>query len=122
MATINWRFLATVVRVIDGDTVIVDLDLGFYVRVRMSCRLARCNAIELGQPGGAAGKRALEDLLPVGLDVAIDSVSVDKYAGRFDGLIWLPDGRNVTDTMVGYGFAAAWNGKGARPVPPWPIP
>jgi endonuclease YncB( thermonuclease family) len=82
-----YEYKATVVRVIDGDTVLLDLDLGFYMIARMSCRLAGLNSIELSQPGGSAAKTHLASLLPAGAALAVTSVKADKYAGR---LVRLP--------------------------------
>lgn len=98
------------------------LDLGFHVDMRLSCRLAGVNSIELSQPGGAEAREHLADLLPVDAQVSVISVAVDKFAGRFDGRIQLPDGRDAATVMVRDGYAVAWNGRGARPTPPWPIP
>lgn len=122
MNTLTHTYLATVVRVIDGDSVLVDLDLGFYVRVRLSCRLAGINALEIGQPGGAEAREHLSSMLPTGATVVVESVSVDKYAGRFDGRIQLLGGGDAGAVMVADGYAAAWDGRGRRPSPPWPIP
>jgi endonuclease YncB( thermonuclease family) len=49
------------------------------------------------------------------------SVGADKY-GRWLGVITLSDGRDVATQMIRDGYAAPWDGKGAQPVPPWPIP
>jgi len=111
---------ATVVRVIDGDTVIVDLDLGFYITVRMSCRLAGINAHELHSPGGPEAAAELANILAVGDRVTISSIRADKYAGRFDGVIIDEDGANINQWMASTGYAALWDGKGTAPVPPWP--
>ncbi len=116
---IRYAYRAAVVRVIDGDTVILDLDLGFYVTVRMSCRLLGINAIELHAPGGREARDYLVSLLPVGVTVDVVSVKPDKYAGRFDGIV-LAFGVDVGVAMVAAGFALPWDGLGARPVPTWP--
>jgi endonuclease YncB( thermonuclease family) len=116
------EYPVTVVRVIDGDTVLVDLDLGFWMTARLSCRLAACNAIESNQPGGSEAHTHLAALLPVGTVTTTRSIGVDKYSGRFDGYLALPDGRDATAVMIADGYAAPWNGKGKRPTPPWPIP
>lgn len=112
---------ARVIRVIDGDTVIVDVDLGFYVWVRMSCRLAGINARELHAPGGPAAGAHLAGLLPEGGLVTVGSVRADKFAGRFDGVIRF-NGEDINQRMVADGFAVRWDGSGTAPVPPWPIP
>lgn len=113
---------ARVVRVVDGDTVLLDVDLGFYVHVRMSCRLAGINAREHNQPGGAEATAHLAALLMEGESVTVGSVSADKYGGRFDGIILDVANLNVNERMVVDGYAARWDGVGSKPVPPWPIP
>lgn len=117
-----YTYRATVVRVIDGDTAILDVDLGFYATVRMSCRLEGINCREHDQPGGKEAAAYTAGLLPIGTEVVVTSVAPDKFAGRFDGRIELPDGRDVAEALIRSGFAAQWNGQGPRPVPPWPIP
>jgi endonuclease YncB( thermonuclease family) len=114
---------ATVVRVIDGDTVSLDVDLGFYVRVRMSCRLVGLNTPESSEPGGSEVRAALTDVLSRGA-VTVVSVKADKYAGRFDAdvVVTTPAGDvlHVNRWLIEQGFAVAWDGRGPRPLVPWP--
>ncbi len=112
---------AQVARVIDGDTVVLDVDLGFGVWQRdQHFRLHGCNAREHAQAGGAEALANLQSLLPVGSSVTVTSVKPDKFGGRYDALITLPDGRDLTQVLVASGWAAAWNGEGHKPVPAWP--
>lgn len=117
-----YDYRATVVRVIDGDTVILDVDLGFYMMARMSCRLTGINARELHDAGGAAARDHLAGLLPVGTSVVVSSVKPDKYAGRFDGIVYDETHKSANAQMITAGYAISWDGHGAAPVPPWPIP
>jgi endonuclease YncB( thermonuclease family) len=119
-----------VVRVIDGDTFVCDVDLGFYVRARMSCRLAGINAPEHDEPGGPEARAALAELLRRGF-VTVASIGVDKFAGRFDAQVIVtgplrPDRTfpawDVGATLVEQGLAVTWDGKGRKPVVPWPPP
>lgn len=118
---------ATVVRVIDGDTFLADVDLGFYVTVRMSCRLAGINAPEHNEPGGGEARTALATVLAKGA-VTVGSVRVDKYAGRFDAIVTVtePLGRpdrqmwHVNQWLVEQGYAVPWSGVGPKPTVPWP--
>jgi endonuclease YncB( thermonuclease family) len=117
----------TVTEVHDGDTVLGTLDLGFRVSMAASCRLAGCNARELSMPGGPEARQHLADLVGVGpiprvIRLSVSSVAVDKYSGRFEGVLWLPSGESATAVMIRDGYAVPWDGKGVRPVPPWPIP
>ncbi len=116
-----YTYNATVVRVVDGDTVIMDVDLGFSCWVRdLSFRLLGCNAREHSQIGGKEARANLEKLLPAGMKVKLTSVQTDKFGGRYDALIMLPDGNDLATLLVESGWAAAWTGNGAKPVPPWP--
>lgn len=135
-----YTYRGQVLDVHDGDTVRVDLDLhigsthhdidlGFdvhiashHLRLREDVRLKGCNAIELAQPGGVEARDHLASLLPVGEWVTVQTFKVDKFGGRYDALITLPDGRDVTTVMCADGYAAPWDGVGPKPVPPWPIP
>jgi endonuclease YncB( thermonuclease family) len=108
--------------VYDGDTLTVLADLGFAVWRRVSVRVDGINAIELRAPGGLAAREHLKALLPAGGEVTLTSLGWDKYGDRVDGRITLPDGRDVGEVMVIDGYAARWDGTGARPTPPWPIP
>ena len=53
-----WSYRASVVRIVDGDTVDVDVDLGFHVYVRVRLRLAWIDAAELRGPERALGQLA----------------------------------------------------------------
>lgn len=120
MAADSYVRAVTVVRVIDGDTVIVDVDLGFYVSVRMSCRLAGINAAEHNEPGGPQARLELTRLLSTG-PVTVASVRADKFAGRFDAVV-TAGGVNVNAALVSTGLAVWWDGVGPKPHVPWPPP
>ena len=120
MSTV-WTYpRATVLYVHDGDTVAADLDLGFGLKLRQLLRLDGCNAIELSQPGGPEAHSNLVALLPVGAVVPVSVVGLDKYAGRCDAQITLPDGRDLVTVLIAGQWAAPWNGLGPKPTPPWP--
>jgi micrococcal nuclease len=116
-----YRYKATVVRVVDGDTVVMDVDLGFGVWMRAQAfRLLGLNARERAEIGGAEATANLEKRLPVGAGVTVTSVKNDKYGGRYDAVILLADGASLNSELIHDGWAAAWSGAGTRPVPPWP--
>jgi endonuclease YncB( thermonuclease family) len=122
-----YTYYAIVRGVHDGDTVTVDLDQGLNEwRHKLSMRLYGCNARELSQPGGPEARDNLAALLPVGTQVVVHShkvdrdLSPDKYGGRYDAEITLPDGRDLVTLLIEEEWAAAWDGTGTAPVPPWP--
>jgi endonuclease YncB( thermonuclease family) len=116
-----WDFPhAKVVSVHDGDTATIDIDLGFEETKRVNVRFLGCNAIELSQPGGTEARDNLTAIIPAGTPIALHSVAYDKYGGRVDGHITLPDGQDLTTLLIRTGWAAAWDGTGKAPTPPWP--
>lgn len=116
-----FRYAADVVRVIDGDTVVLDVDLGFGVWLHaQNFRLLGINAREKTAAGGAAARANLTAMLPAGTRLVVTSVKPDKYGGRYDGALTLADGRDVSRELIVTGWAAAWDGNGVKPVPPWP--
>lgn len=46
-----YQYNAKLVRVVDGDTVILDVDMGFAIRGMLTFRLTGVNTPERGQPG-----------------------------------------------------------------------
>lgn len=115
------QYQATIVRVIDGDTIVVDLDLGFGVWVRrQTMRLLGCNSWEKHTPAGGAASTNLTTVLPAGTQVQLTSVKVDKWGGRYDAAVLLADGTDLVDTLITQGWAAQWDGTGVKPVPVWP--
>lgn len=116
-----YRYRARIVRVVDGDTVDLDVDLGFRVRHRVRVRLLGINAPESAGPGAsAAGKDAKAFLISrlgvAGLDVHLETHldATDKY-GRLLGKIWLKGiDRTINEEMVALGYAKPYDGHGPR--------
>lgn len=105
----------------DGDNVKANIDLGFETWMRkVSVRLDGCNARELDEPGGPQARAYMADLAPAGTKVVLRSVKDDKYGGRYNGVVMLPSGRSLAELLIAGQWAAPWNGRGTKPVPPWP--
>lgn len=131
---------ATVTNVHDGDTISVTIDLGatahggdkdygFHIYresnrlvMHADIRLLGCNAAELAAPGGVEARDHLLEVMPLGTVVRLSTESPDKYGGRYDATVTLPDGRDLVSLLAATGWAAAWNGVGTKPVPAWPNP
>ncbi len=117
----TWQYRATVSRVVDGDTVMLDVDLGFGVVLqKQSFRLLGLNAREHSMEGGVQATSHLMSVLPAGTEVTVSSVKRDKYGGRFDAQITLPDGSDLNRLLIEQGWAAPWHGQGDKPLPAWP--
>jgi endonuclease YncB( thermonuclease family) len=119
-ATFPYVYNAIVVTVHDGDTLTLGVDLGFDLRDTVPFRLLGCNARELSQEGGPEARDHLAALLPPFARVKIASVKPDKFGGRYDAAVLLADGTDVVAQLVDQQWAAAWDGTGTKPVPPWP--
>lgn len=98
----------------DGDTCHVDLDLGFFETLRaydidghprISCRIFGMNAPELSTDAGKTALAYAAQLCPPGTRVLVTSHGLDKYGGRFDGSLTLPDGTDFATLMIAAGQA-----------------
>ena len=98
-----YSYQARLVRIIDADTCVLDLDLGFYQwRLNQSYRLLRINAPERNTDAGVQAKLALGAFLP-GKQLIANTQKSDSF-GRF--LIELyADGKNCSDWLVEQGHA-----------------
>lgn len=80
MADETWTVPATVVRVIDGDTVVVDLDLGWRVyRNSEHIRVAGINAPELSTEAGKDARSVAMSLLRPGDRVTVTSQAKPSF-------------------------------------------
>lgn len=101
-------YVAKVVRVVDGDTVDFDMDLGLYLTKRERLRLAGLNAPEVRGPerkDGLESQAWLEARLPVGKTVLVHTYKDKKGKyGRYMADIW--DGDTLLNrAMIEAGMA-----------------
>lgn len=107
-----WNYNATLVRVIDGDTIVLDIDLGFYITIRQHVRLDGINAPEKNTAEGMAAAHYLAQQIPVGTAIVTTTKkieSADKY-GRFLARVstaMIPD---VAAMMIETGHAVEYHG------------
>jgi endonuclease YncB( thermonuclease family) len=108
---------AKVVAIHDGDTVTFDIDLGFDHMIsgldwngksRLSCRVYGINAPELSTPAGKIALAFALTIIHTGDICQVVSHGWDKYGGRFDGDILLPDGRDFGAVMIASGNAVVF--------------
>lgn len=107
-----YRYKATVVRVIDGDTAALRVDCGFRVWLEDSFRFYGINAPELigdSHEAGLAAKQYLESLLPAGTEIIVETFKPkDKY-GRWLGILYVGDDpQSINDKMVEAGQAVPY--------------
>lgn len=116
-----YQYKARILKVIDGDTVEIDLDLGFKIilsnqRVRMAGvdtpESRTANAEE--KPRGMLSKKKLAEKLPVGAWVTIEtqkSDSNDDKFGRILGVFILDDGTRVNQWLIDNNYAVPYMGE-----------
>lgn len=109
---------ATVVRVIDGDTVAVVARPWLDTTVETHVRIKGIDTPEKGSRARCSGEAALAErasaltrqLLPEGATVRIGAIRQDKYGGRVVATIQAPDGRDVGAALVAAGVARPYDG------------
>ena len=113
--TTLYNYAATVVSHIDGDTVVLSVDLGFKLTMTRPTRIYGINAPEKKTPDGVAAAAYLLGLLPVGAAVVIQTQKDkdDKY-GRLLAKITCKD-QDVSAAMIAAGHAKAYFGSGPKP-------
>ena len=87
-------YSAALEKVIDGDTLILNFDLGFDVWKRHRIRLRGVDVPELGTPEGDAARAFVQDRLRGVVYVVIQTFKVDVYGKYVCDLFYL---RGVTD-------------------------
>lgn len=112
-----YQYASKLVKVVDGDTVDLSVDLGFMVSVLERFRLEGINAPEMKLTELAAGKASkahLESLLAdakLGI-IRLDSTGKDKY-GRWVAKLYYVSSTtgetvDVSAQMIADGFAVAY--------------
>ena len=80
-----YEYQAEVIRIVDGDTIVLRIDLGFKLSWKVSCRLHGINCPELRSKdaeeriAAKAAKEFTASELPIGSIVLVYSVELDKY-------------------------------------------
>lgn len=109
----TWTVPATVKRVIDGDTLVCDLDLGWGVwQHDRRVRLAGVNCPEMNTPAGELARKFVIDLLTdCRWEVTVVSHSLDKY-GRVLGEVRLGENEvtNLSALLLAEGHAVPMRG------------
>ena len=81
-------YKAVILKIVDGDTIDVEIDLGFHVFTKQRLRLCNIDAFEKNDKDPLKRALALKatnrvnELIPVGSAVILESFKQDKY-GRF---------------------------------------
>jgi micrococcal nuclease len=112
-----YEYNAQLVRVVDGDTVDISVDMGFHISQQIRVRLNGINAPETSTPAGKGAKDFLEGLLPVGTSLRCNTFKdkTEKY-GRYLADLTVQGNtgdlatKSVNQTMVDAGQAIRYSG------------
>jgi micrococcal nuclease len=119
-----YNYNAKCIRVVDGDTIDAEIDLGFDIKIKKRIRLAGINAPEsrtrnlAEKKMGLASKEKLKEMLEGSAnDFELESTEVGKY-GRVLGKLHISKlaGRDVitkvclNDELVKLGYAVEYDG------------
>ncbi|OQY21366.1 MAG: hypothetical protein B6I34_07475 [Anaerolineaceae bacterium 4572_32.1] len=113
-----YQYQATVERVVDGDTIYVTVDLGFFLTSMMKLRLRGVDTPEIRgkeRPEGLKAKAFVQEKLPLGKKIVINSYKIGKY-GRYIADVFfhessenwqeiLKDGINLSQLLLEKGLA-----------------
>ena len=113
-------YRAKVLRIVDGDTIDVDLDLGFKVWMRKQrIRLAGIDTPESRtrnkeeKKRGLLSKAKLKELCPTGSTIKVKT-ELDKERGKFGrvlGTLITMDDLNINQHLVENNYAVAYHGQ-----------
>lgn len=105
-----YKYNAQVIKVIDGDTLDLFIDLGFKVGFNTRIRMIGIDTPERWHPYGKVVKAYLQQELE-GKKIFLDVTKKDKY-GRYLGVVYLNknDEQSVNDKLIEINMAKAYHG------------
>ncbi len=103
----EFSYPAKIVRIIDGDTIVVDINLGMrHIVEREQIRLYGINTPEMNTQEGKDVKKIVEKFLPIGSEITLETIK-DKRGkyGRILGVIFLKNGMQLNLWLLENGHA-----------------
>lgn len=101
----TYIYRATVSRVIDGDTFLARIDLGFRVAITVAVRVRNLNTPEQNETGGDAATAFVHELIE-GKAVVIQSYKDRRSFERWVCDVWV-GGRSLAELVIQAGHGAA---------------
>lgn len=106
----SYTYRANLIRVIDGDTVVVNVDLGFHCSITATLRLKGIDCAELKAKDPKTRQAAVaarDHWQTYGQHLTVRTYRDDKY-GRLLAEVWTPSGMMVNHDLVAEGLAQPW--------------
>lgn len=107
---------AVVDYVLDGDTFAAAVNVAPDISITVRVRLINVDTPELSGECSSEiqlanqAKQMVKNLLPSGTIVDLQNIKDDKYLGRIDANVILPDGRDLGNVLVQKGLARKYSG------------
>ena len=102
--------------IFDGDTFSAQVALGPDVNVTVRVRLINIDTPEMNgkcvleKQMAVRARDVLSALIPRGTVVELDNIKDDKYLGRINANVFLPDGRDVGLILIDSGLGRPYKG------------
>ena len=97
-----YRYRASLVRVVDADTLVLSVDLGFRVHLQVPVRLRGWDAPELRTPEGRAAADFVRKVCERGEHLLVETFRDQRSFARWVGDVYV-DGRRLTDLLAAAG-------------------
>ena len=111
-----YHYDATMLRVIDGDTIEAVVDVGWNIAVKVIVRLAGIDCPERNTPEGVAARDFADNFFAdCNSSVILISYSTKDRYGRHLARISTEQGLDLADTLIINGHGKLWDGRGKRP-------
>ena len=107
---------AVVDYVLDGDTFAAAVNVAPDISITVRVRLINVDTPELSGECSSEiqlanqAKQMVKNLLPSGTVVDLQNIKDDKYLGRIDANVIMPDGRDLGNVLVQRGLARKYSG------------
>ncbi len=102
-----YDYNARVYYVVDGDTIDVEIDLGFKLTIKQRIRLENIDTPERGHPDYIKAGNRLKELI-LNKDITLKTTKQSKW-GCYLGEIFL-DGVSINNQMLAEGLAKSYSG------------
>jgi endonuclease YncB( thermonuclease family) len=103
-----YLYAANLIRVTDGDTVVLQVDLGFRLTATMPFRLLGINAPEMREPAGQVSRQWAIDWFAANPTFTVASAKDPEKYGRWLGVIHPGSGASLNEAMVTAGMAVPY--------------
>lgn len=104
-----YNYKGNVIRLIDADTVLVDIQLGFYLTYQTKIRLLGINAPEKNTKEGKKAIEWLEKTLPLNQEITLEVYKAPEKYGRWLAYITY-NGLNINQELIKSGNAVEYYG------------